>query len=102
MIGYHIEASDGNIGHIDDFLFDERSWAIRYAVVDTHNWLPDKLVLISPEWIASVNWSERRVHVDVIREAVEASPPFDRTAAPLSSADEERLHEHYRPTADAR
>ena len=40
VIGYDIKATDGGIGHIDDFLFDERSWAIRYAVVDTRNWLP--------------------------------------------------------------
>ncbi len=100
VIGYHIEASDGSIGHVADFLFDDQSWAIRYAVVDTGNWLPGKRVLISPDWIESVSWNERRVYVDVTRKAVEASPGYDPDA-PFSSTYEQQLHEHYRSTADA-
>ena len=77
VIGYHIEASDAAIGHIEDFLFDDETWAIRYAVVDTRNWLPGKLVLISPERISNVNWAERSVVVDMRREAVRNSPTYD-------------------------
>jgi hypothetical protein len=77
VTGYGIEASDGDIGHIDDFLFDDRSWQIRYAVVDTRNWLPGRLVLVSPQWITSVDWNRRHVHVKVTRDAVKASPPYE-------------------------
>ena len=77
VMGYHIEASDAPIGHIEDFLFDEETWAIRYAVVDTRNWLPGDHVLISPERIRSVNWAERSVVVDMRREAVRHSPTYD-------------------------
>lgn len=95
VTGYDLAASDGRIGHIDDFLFDDQSWAIRYAVVDTHNWLPDRLVLVSPAWIDRVSWSARRVHFKITRESVKDSPAYDRYGFPLSAYDEERLHRHY-------
>lgn len=94
VVGYHIEAQDGSIGHIEDFLFDERSWQIRYAVVDTRNWLPGRLVLMAPRWIDRVEWSSRRVHVRATREAVKASPPYD-SDAPFTATEEQRLMRHY-------
>ena len=45
---YAIRATDGIIGHVDDFYFDDEAWAIRYLVVETGKWLPDRQVLISP------------------------------------------------------
>jgi uncharacterized protein YrrD len=77
VMGYHIEASDAPIGHIEDFLFDEETWAIRYAVVDTRNWLPGDHVLIPTEQIRSVNWAERSVAVDMRRDAIRTSPTYD-------------------------
>jgi uncharacterized protein YrrD len=89
VIGYHIEASDAAIGHVEDFLFDDQGWAIRYAIIDTRNWLPGKHVLLPPERIRKVNWAERSVFVDMSREAVRSSPAYDpdrslRKAAPNS------------------
>src|SRR3546814_16280403 len=67
-------------------------------VVDTRNWWPGKKVIVSPEWIRDVNWSDRKVYVDVPRQAVKDSPDFD-PAAPVDRAHEERLPRHYdRPT----
>jgi uncharacterized protein YrrD len=77
VIGYHIEASDAGIGHVEDFLFDDQSWAIRYAIIDTRNWLPGKHVLLPPERIRNVNWAERSVFVDMPRETVRSSPAYD-------------------------
>ena len=77
VMGYHIEASDAPVGHVEDFLFDDETWAIRYAVVDTRNWLPGDHVLISPDRIRSVNWAERSVVVDMRREAVRDSPRYE-------------------------
>lgn len=94
VTGYHVEATDGGIGHIDDFLFDEQSWEIRYAVVDTRNWLPGRLVLVSPRSIKSVDWSDRRAHVGLTREAVKASPAYERNA-PMSHDEELRVRRHY-------
>ncbi len=94
VIGYHIEASDGSIGHINDFLFDERSWAIHYAVIDTHNWLPDRLVLVTPRTIESVDWAGSKVHVKLTRHAVEASPSYERSAS-LSKEDHEHIQRYF-------
>jgi uncharacterized protein YrrD len=94
VIGYNVEATDDGIGHIDDFLFDDETGKIRYAVVDIRNWLPGKHVLISPQWIREVNWSESRVFVNVTREAVRTSPEYN-PVTPLSKEYESRLFEHY-------
>ena len=51
VTGYDVAARDGDIGHVHDFLFDPRSWQIVALVVDTHNWLPDRLVLVPPGWV---------------------------------------------------
>jgi hypothetical protein len=70
VTGYYIEAKDGDIGHVEKFLIDDENWTIRYMVVDTRNWLPGKNVLVSPEWISSVSWSDKRVYVDLSREQI--------------------------------
>lgn len=94
VTGYHIQATDDSIGHVDDFLFEEDSWAIRYLVVDTRNWLPGKRVLVSPHWIRHVSWSERAVAVEMSREQIENSPEFDPSAPPSRNYEAE-LHRHY-------
>jgi hypothetical protein len=94
VIGYGIEAKDGSIGHIDDFLFDGRSWQIRYAEVDTRNWLPGKHVLVAPEWIDSIDWHRRKVHFAMTRAAVESSPPYEGPAR-LGEDSLQRLQRHY-------
>ncbi len=95
VIGYEIIADDGPIGDVENFVFDDESWAIRYMVVETRKWLPGKHVILSPDWIGRVSWSEREVHVKVTRQAVEASPVFD-PSRPLSREDETGLYKHYK------
>ena len=94
VMGYHIHAIDGEIGHVENFLFDDQDWSLRYFVVDTSNWWFGKRVLISPHAVKAIEWSDRQVQLDVSRQQVEASPPWD----PLVAFDEiyaKRLHEHY-------
>jgi uncharacterized protein YrrD len=95
VVGYHVVATDGEIGHIDDFLIDDETAQIRYAVVDTRNWLPGKKVLIAPEWITDVKWSESKVFVNVTRDAVKESPEYN-PATPVDRAYESQLFEHYK------
>ena len=92
--GYRIEASDDLIGHVADFLFDEETWAIRYLVVDTRNWLHGREVLVFPRWIRAVSWSERTLSVALTRQQIEQSPEYDPGHAP-SSEYERALHRHY-------
>jgi PRC-barrel domain len=94
VTGYHIQATDGDIGHVEDFLVDDRSWAIRYVVVDTTNLWPGKKVLVAPAWIERVDWGDAKVHVDLGREQIKASPEYD-PARPIERGYETRLHGHY-------
>jgi hypothetical protein len=92
--GYKIEANDGSIGHMDHFIFDDETWEVRYLVVKTRDFLPGKSVLISPEWVGDIDWSEGRVYIDLTREQIKAAPEYDPTA-PVNRAYEERLYDYY-------
>jgi hypothetical protein len=94
VAGYAIMARDGEIGHVDDFLIDDESWAIRYLAVDTGNWLPGRKVLIPPPWIDRVSWTEERVWVDLPRDAIKGAPEWD-PSRPLARTDEERFYAYY-------
>jgi PRC-barrel domain len=96
VMDYYIEATDGDIGHVEDFVIDDESWEIRYMVVDTKNWWPGKKVLVSPEWIERVSWSDSRVYVDLSREAIKSGPEFD--AERFNRDYEEKLYKHYNRT----
>ena len=92
--GYHIQAMDGAIGHVEDFIIDDETWVIRYLVIDTRNWLPGKRVLISPQWIERVSWKESKVFINLPLDAIKESPEF--TGADLLTRDYETiLHIHY-------
>ena len=94
VTGYHIHATDGDIGHVSDFLVDDYSWKVRYMIVDTTNWWPGKKVLVAPDWIEQVKWSESRVHVNLEREQLRTSPEYD-PANPIERAYETRMFGHY-------
>src|ERR1017187_3513575 len=83
VTGYHIEATDGEIGHVYGFVVDDEAWAIRFIEVATKNWWPGKKVLISPSWIKRVSWIDSKVYLDLSREAIKGGPPFV-DAAPIS------------------
>jgi hypothetical protein len=92
--GYRIAASDGEVGHVDDFLVDDQTWALRYLVVDTRDWLPGRKVLVSPQWISSIHWTDESVEVDLDSESIRTSPPFD-PSQPIERFHEAALHDHY-------
>jgi PRC-barrel domain len=94
VTGYGIVASDGTIGHVEDFLLDDSAWDIRYVIVDTKNWWPGKHVLISPFAVREIRFESRVVQLDVTREKVKASPPWDPANRPDVTY-EKRLHTHY-------
>ncbi|MGW8193986.1 MAG: PRC-barrel domain-containing protein [Desulforhopalus sp.] len=78
LLSYSIEATDTDIGHIEDFVVDEESWVIRYLVVDTSKWLPGgRKVIISPEWVERVEWKSGSVVVRVSAERIKKSPVYD-------------------------
>jgi len=95
VTGHHIQALDGEIGHVADFIIDDETWAIRYLIVDTHNWWPGKKVLVSPQWIERVSWGERKVFVNLSRETIKQSPEYTEESL-LTRDYETGLHQHYK------
>eukprot|EP01037_Dinobryon_pediforme_P004307 gene4307-4357_t len=93
--GYHLHATDGGIGHVENFLIDDITWSIRYLIADTSNWWMGKHVLIAPFAVESVDWSKREIHLNVSRDAVKASPPWDPIKI-VEAVYERELHAHYR------
>ena len=77
MIGYHIAARDGEIGHVDELLFDEDSWAVRYLVVDTSNWVGGKSVLISTAAIEELDSPGKTITVNLSRKEIENGPSVE-------------------------
>lgn len=77
VIGHHVGASDGNIGHVEDLVIDDETWAIRYLIVNTSNWFTGRRVLISPRQVETVSWLEAKVFVDMSRQAVKRAPLSD-------------------------
>ncbi len=94
VTGYHIYASDGEIGHVDDLIIEDELWVVRYLTVDTGNWLPGKKVLLVPSWVQQIDWLEHMVYVDLSRESIEKSPEFDPSTA-VNRDYEERLYDYY-------
>ena len=94
VIGYHIQATDSEIGHVEDFVVDDETWRIRYMVVDTRNWWPGRKVLVSPDWIDRLSWEERKVHVDLSRERIREGPEWD-PRDPVNRQYEQRLYDYY-------
>jgi hypothetical protein len=94
VTGYHIHASDGEIGHVEDFLLDDTDWSIHYLVVDTKNWWPGKKVLISPRSAQAVNWKDRLVNLNVDRQRVKDSPTYDESTM-IDHAYETQFHSYY-------
>ena len=92
--GYHIEATDGGIGHVQDFIIDEPSWSLRYLIIDTSNWWFGQHVLISPYAVTDIDWSDSKVRLNVTREQIKSSPAWD-PATIVNTQYEQLLHSHY-------
>lgn len=94
VVGYAIEAIDGEIGHVQGLLVDEESWAIRYLVVRTSNWWLGHDVLVAPQWIKRVSWADQTVAVDLTRDALKQAPRYD-PAVSLTREMEIAVFKHY-------
>lgn len=94
LYGSKIEATDGEIGKVHDFLFDDSEWIVRYMVADTGKWLSERLVLISPFALGKAAWEDRKFPVKLTRKEIEDSPSID-SALPVSRKHESDLAKHY-------
>lgn len=94
IVGCSVHGADGPIGHVDDFLLNDRTWEITYLVVDTRKWLPGRKVLVATPWVDEVGWKHARIQVSLSRATVKSSPAYD-PSEPLSAEYIASLHEHY-------
>lgn len=92
--GYTIGATDGEIGHLTDFFFDNDMWTIRYLVVETGSWLMSRKVLISPFSLMDTDWLHKRLPVRITRDQVKNSPDID-TQKPVSRQQEMFYADYY-------
>jgi len=93
VIGYSLHATDSSMGHLEDFLLDADTWAIRSLFVTTHNFLPGKHVVIPAQWIRDVDWTQRVVSTNVSSDQVKASPEFN-LGSDFSRTHETNLYRH--------
>lgn len=94
LTGYHVHATDGSIGHIENLLIDDAGWDIRYLIVDTKNWLPGEHVLISPYAVTAISWEDHEIRLNLAQEKIRTSPKWDPLAV-IDQVYEKELHHHY-------
>lgn len=86
VIGYHIHAVDGEIGHLEDFLIDKPLKVINYLLVDTQNWLPGKKVVIPVNHVHNIQWDKSIIQLEITREQVKNAPEYDGQSPPIQGA----------------
>jgi hypothetical protein len=95
--GYAIRATNGVIGTVDDFYFDDEDWRIRYLIVSTGKWPSLRKVLISPCAIGSPDWMIQELPVSLTKAQVKRSPSID-TRKPVSRQEQEYARHFEFPT----
>src|SRR5665647_654166 len=94
LYGHKLGASDGEIGHVKDFYFDDQNWAVRYLVVDTGSWLPGRQVLISPHAFGRLHQAGKLLSVSLTRKQIENSPSIE-SHKPVSRQYEEEYYRYF-------
>jgi hypothetical protein len=80
VAGYHIQARDQEIGHIEDFLLKEEDWSIESVLIDTSNWPGGKTVVVPRNQVNRVEWASKRVFVNLTSEEIKNSPEFSSSS----------------------
>ena len=94
LYGRKLGATDGAIGHVKDFYFDDQNWAVRYVVADTGSWLPGRLVLIAPHAFGRFHSDGKHLCVNLTRQQIEDCPSIESHKT-VSRQYEEEYYRHY-------
>ena len=94
FIGYTMRATDGEIGSVKEFYFDDQTWTVRYLILETGNWLIGRKVLISPQALLKTDLINGAFYVNITKEQVKTSPDID-TEQPVYRHLETKLFNHY-------
>jgi hypothetical protein len=94
LYGNKLAALDGDIGHVQDFYFDDKTWVIRYLVADTGSWLTGRRVLLSTHAFGKLDPYENTLHIKLLKKQIENSPSLE-SHKPLSRQHEEEYYRFY-------
>ena len=94
LLGRKLGASDGEIGHVKDFYFEDQRWALRYVIADTGSWLAGRLVLLSPYSFEHIDQCDGCLPIKLTRQQIEDSPAIE-LHKPISRRYEEAYHAYY-------
>jgi len=93
--GYHIRATDGKLGHVEDMIVDDADWQVVYLIVDTSNWLPwSKVVILSIDWLDKISYTNQEVTINLKSEHIKHAPEYD-PSHPIEMDYEKVLYEYY-------
>lgn len=94
LTGYTMVATDGEIGNIIEFYFDDETWFVRYLILKTGDWLAGRKILISPDALKKTSWTTGVFSVNISKEQIRDSPNID-TNKPVYRSQEIELYAHY-------
>ena len=95
VTGYHIQAADGDIGHISNFIFDDRTWQIAYLLVDTHNHIGGKKVLVAVRHVQDVEWENSKIAIDLSVDGIKTSESVEKGKYAIPANDQAEYREHF-------
>jgi uncharacterized protein YrrD len=76
VTGFHLQTSEETLGHVTDFIMDDKNWAICHLVVETGRWFSGKEIVISPSHVDRINYEDSKVFVNLTKEAIMQAPEF--------------------------
>ncbi len=95
IIGYSVEATDGEIGFIANFIIDDADWTVRYMIVDIKRLLPGRKVLLALDWIEKIDEESKKLIVNVTKDLIESAPHYD-PEKPVNRAIETEIFDFYK------
>lgn len=95
LFGYQVNALEGDVGTLTDFIVEDEDWDIRYMVVDISSWLgSEKQILVALEWVSNIDVAREEALIDLSQDAVKFSPAFD-PSLPVNRQYEEVIYDYY-------
>jgi sporulation protein YlmC with PRC-barrel domain len=94
LVGFSIQAADGQIGKVSDFYFDEKEWIVRYLIDQTGSWFSRRQVVIAPACIVKIDIGKKEIVTGLTRSQVENSPRID-LGKPLAQDEEQQIINYY-------
>jgi sporulation protein YlmC with PRC-barrel domain len=99
LIDYHVEAINGEIGHLEDLFIDDEVWTVNYVTVNTRNWLAGKRVLVKSQSIQSVSWDDKKIFINLPRDTIRNAPEYDRSKQ-IDADFEEQVYQYYKQLSE--